>query len=92
MKKEISVKFNGKVFKVKQHSYRAMFLFEELAGKSVNKANESLKDNILYIYCLLSACNKDFEYSWDDFLDIIEENPNTLNELGLSEVFQSEKK
>ena len=67
-------------YKVKTHSYRAMFLFEEVAGKSVSQAT-TLKDNILYLHCLLVSCNEDFPYDFDELLDVMEEETELLAEL-----------
>jgi len=67
-------------FEVKPHSYRAMFMYEEMTEKSVAKI-ETLKDNITYLFCVLSASNKDFNYDFDGFVDALEESPELMAQL-----------
>ena len=87
--KKITIEFNGKKYEVKLFSYRALFTFEELAGKPFSEAS-TLRDNILYLYCLLSS-NQDFTYSFDEFLDILEDNPDALNKLSEELQVEAEK-
>lgn len=82
----LTINFDGKEYKIKLFSYRALFLFEELAGKPFSEAS-TLKDNVLYMYCLLSA-NKDFEYEFEDYLDVLEDNPDMLETL-LAELYKA---
>jgi len=74
------IKFDKKKFKVNPRSYRAMFDYEEMTGKSISKI-ETLKDNITFLYCMLFAVNEDFEYTFDEFIKILEDNPETMAQL-----------
>lgn len=82
MKKTIEVNFDGGKFKFANSSLRASFLYEEIAKKSSSKI-ENLKDNILMIYCLMVAHNKEtFQYTFDEFVEILESTElKLLNEI-----------
>jgi len=71
--KNITVKIDGKKYKLKKHSYRAMMQFEELAQKPIVKM-KTFRDQITFLYCLLNASNEDFSYTFDEFIDVLEED------------------
>jgi hypothetical protein len=77
-----TIKLNGKKFELISHSFRADWLFEAMAGKTVEEA-KGTRDNMMYIYCLFQARNKDFEYSFDEFVDIIDDNQEIMKEIYL---------
>lgn len=78
--KEISIKIREKEYQIKQ-SFRTYMLFEELSGKQIGEI-ETMKDNIMLIYCTFKGCNKNFEFSFDEFIDILDENPEIFSEFG----------
>ena len=60
-------------------SYRALMLFEEMSGKAIDQMKVSVSDIMLLFYCILKACNKDkFNHTFDEFIDILDENPNYM--------------
>lgn len=64
--------------KVKQ-SFRALMMFEEMTGKSVNQMNENLNDIMKLFYCVLKANNRDiFVCTFDEYIDLIDENPTAI--------------
>ena len=69
----IKVKIKGKKYLLKDHAFRAMFLFEEMTGKSIVDI-KLLKDQVTYMYCLFKASNEEFDYTFDEFLDILEDD------------------
>ena len=69
----IKVKIKGKKYNLKNHAFRAMFLFEEMTGKSIVDV-ELLKDQVAYLYCLFKASNDSFEFTLDEFIDILEDD------------------
>jgi len=75
-----SIKIKGKEFNVKEHSYRAFMLFEDMTGKLIQSAT-TFEDGLKYFYCLVKASNTDFEYDFDEWVDILEEDPSILYEL-----------
>jgi len=79
MNKEVKIKLGNKEFKLKNHSYRAMFMFEDISGKQVTEMS-TFKDQLMYFYCLISVSNKDFPYTFDSFVDLLEEDESILQE------------
>lgn len=70
--KEVSIEIKGIEYKLRQ-SFRTFLIFEEETGKQVGDIS-TMKDNIMLIYCTFKGCNKNFIYSFDEFLDILDEN------------------
>ena len=72
---QITIQLSGKELIVKQ-SFRSLMLFEEMTGRNVNQLNDSLSDILTLLYCMLKASNKkNFIYSFDEFIDEIDLNP-----------------
>lgn len=90
--KEISINIRDVEYKIKQ-SFRTYMLFEEMAGKQIGEI-ETMKDNIMLIYCTFKGCNKEFNFTFDEFIDVLDENPDIFTEFGkLNETpIKSEKK
>ena len=79
MIKTKKIKINKKNYILKAQSYRAMFLFEDITGKSAAEV-KTVQDQITYIYCILNASNKDFEYNLEEFIDILDEDNSVVEE------------
>lgn len=56
-----------------KYSFRSLILYENIQGKSFEPA--STTDTIVYFYCVILASDKDLVFSFDDFLDMIDERP-----------------
>lgn len=75
-----TIKIKGKKYKIKP-SFRAMFLYEEMAKKSIQEM-DSMEDTVKFLYCILKANNKEtFTYGYEEFLDVLEDNPKLLSSL-----------
>lgn len=75
---QLTIYINQELFIIKQ-SFRALLMFEELSKKNISQMNESIADVLLLFYCMLKAGNKDlFKYSYDEFIDVVDANPDTL--------------
>ncbi len=85
----ITIKFGEKEYVVKK-SMRALLLFEELTGKPMSKIDDSLNNTITLFYCILKVANKDFNCSFDEFVDLIDDNIDSINVF--TEYLQSEAK
>lgn len=73
-----TIEISGRQYTVKQ-SFRALMLFEEMTNKSVNQINESVNDLLKLFYCILKGNNLlTFEYTFDNFIDIIDEHPEAF--------------
>lgn len=89
----LNIELKGKEYVIKQ-SFRSYLLFEEMTKKQISEI-QSFKDIITLLYCTLKGCNKTFDYSFDDFIDIIDENPEVFekfNEFNSSLVSNSDEK
>ena len=75
-----TVKLSGIEYAAK-FSFRTYMLYEEITdGKSVQDI-KGIKDMIKLFYCSLKAYNDSFNYSFEQFVDLIEEEPSVFNDL-----------
>ncbi len=73
-----TIKIKGTEYKIKQ-GFRALLEFEKLSGKNAYAANTSLTDGLMMYYALLLANNpENFNYSFDQFLDCLDEDSDIL--------------
>lgn len=70
------VKINGEEYKVK-NTIRALFVFEQIAGKPF--AIEGSLDNFLFLYSVILANNPDKMISWETFIDAMDSDPKLLD-------------
>jgi hypothetical protein len=91
MTKKITVKIDGKKYVMKTHSYRALFLWEEITGKEIANL-KGLKDMVTLFYCLLKVSNEDFSYDLESFIDVIEDDEQLMTELLASQNMNIDKK
>lgn len=73
-----TIKINGVDYKIK-YTIRALFIFEQITGKSFKI--ENLLDNYIFFYSMILANNPDNLLDWDDFLNCIDENPYLFEEM-----------
>lgn len=74
----IKIKIDNKEFTIRQ-SFRALMLFEEMTAKSVNNIGENVSDLLKLFYCILKANNQNnFEYTFDSFIDVMDEQPEAF--------------
>jgi hypothetical protein len=66
----------GKEYQV-GFSLKAIDLFEKTTGKSIQES-EGTMDNVRYCYCSLKAINPAFSYTLDEFIDILDTEPQLL--------------
>lgn len=62
-----------------RYSIRAMMMYENITGESFNPDN--LTNILTFFYCIVVSSSKDYSYSFDEFIDNLDENPNILQEL-----------
>ena len=58
-------------------SFQAIKLYEELTGRSIQETKTTW-DNLQYCYCSIKALNPDFKLTLDEFVDLLDENPQLL--------------
>jgi len=74
----IIIKIQDREYIVKK-SYRSLMLFEEMSGRNIDEMKDSVNDLMLLFYCILKANNRDiFQYSFDEFIDVIDEHPDSV--------------
>lgn len=66
------IKINGKEYAMR-YTIRALFLFEQIAGKPF--AISTLLDNYILFYSIILANNPDDAPSWDEFIDALDADP-----------------
>lgn len=70
----------GKEFLMKL-SFRNLIEFEKVTGKKVYQIDASLSDSISMFYSTLKGSNLlSFDYSYDEFLDIIDSDPSLIQQ------------
>ena len=70
-------------------SYAALLKFEELTGRGVNEMKDNVTDLLTLFYCILSAGNDNFNYTFKDFIKVIDDNENAVevfNEYLMSQI------
>lgn len=68
----------GEAFEV-GFSFRAINLYEQQTGKSISECN-STWDFLNFFYCTLKALNKHFKYSFEEFVDLLDREPELLHQ------------
>lgn len=71
------ITIQDKEYKLK-YTLRALFVYERIAGKAFKF--EGLYSEYLLFYCILLANNEEFEMSFDEFIDICDEDPKVFNQ------------
>ncbi len=71
------MKIKNKEYKFKI-TLRAMMIFEQITGKPFNI--NGVLDEYIYFYSLLMANNNDFNYTFEEFIDILDESPNLIKD------------
>lgn len=74
----MKIQIKDKEIELKQ-SLRALLMYENITDKSFNPQNFS--DIITYFYCIVVCSSKDYSLSFDEFIDLIDENPVILEEM-----------
>lgn len=64
---------------VLKRSMTAFLLFEELRKKPISELGTTLVDTLTIFYCILKAKNKDFNYSFEEFIELLDEEIDALN-------------
>ena len=68
---------NGKEYQLK-YSFRALMIYENITHKSFNP--KTITDMIVFFYSIILASNKGCELMFEDFMDWIDDNPESVND------------
>ncbi len=74
----MKLKINEKEIKLK-NSLRSLILYENVTGQTF-AAPQTIQDIITYFYCVVVGSSKDYSLSFDDFVDLLDEKPDLINE------------
>lgn len=59
-----------------KYTLRSIFLFEEITGKHFDV--KTTLDEYIFFYSLIMANNKDMQLTFDEFIDVIDEEPTLI--------------
>ena len=72
-------------FKIKDKEYelkytvRTMIMYENMTQDTFRQP-ESLTDVLTFLYCIVVSSTKDYSYTFDEFLDYVDEHPDIIDE------------
>lgn len=72
-----NIRLGDKEFSLR-YSLRAFMLFEQMLSKPFNI--ETLTDTYVLLYCFLMATNKPFDITFEQYMDLLDENPAAVRE------------
>jgi hypothetical protein len=72
----IIISIKGIDYTIKQ-SFRSYLLYEEMTQKQISEI-ETMKDILTLLYCTFKGCNKIFTFTFDEYIDFIDDDPTIL--------------
>lgn len=72
------IKIKGKEYRLK-YTLRGLFVYEQITGVTFSP-DKSLNVFVL-IFCFLLVNNEDFRLSFDEFTDILDDEPETVKDI-----------
>lgn len=73
----MKIKIKDKEVELK-YTLRSMIMFENMTDKTFKP--EGLTDVITFMYCVIIASSKDYSLKFDEFIDILDEHPEIVQE------------
>ena len=73
----MKITINNKEIELK-YSFRAMMIFEKITGESFNP--KGITEIMVYFYSTILASDRDIALTFEDFMEWIDEQPQTLND------------
>jgi hypothetical protein len=67
---KINVTFDGKKYVIIAESLHPLLLIEKKYG-SINDLPVTLEGQLYYFYALLAGCNKNFDYTFERFVELL---------------------
>lgn len=61
-----------------RYSFRSLLLYENIQNKSFTPSTTT--DVLVFMYCVIMGSEKDLNFTFDEFLDMIDENQNLVIE------------
>lgn len=72
----MTINIKDKEYQLK-YSFRALMIYENITHKSFNP--KTITDMVVFFYSIVLAANKGCELMFNDFLDWIDDNPDSVN-------------
>jgi len=85
----MNIEYKGKSYNLKW-SFRALMIYENITKKSFSP--KTISDVIIFFYSILCASAKGDTIQFDDFMNYVDENPQSIAEFSewLRQVFESQ--
>lgn len=83
----MEVTINEKTIKLKK-TFRSLIAYESATGKAFNPT--TITESIMYFYCVIIASDMEFELTYDEFMDWLDDNPTALQDFTQWLIEQSE--
>lgn len=61
-----------------RYSFRALMAYEQILGKTFEP--RGITEVITFFYCVIITSKKDLQFTYDEFLDMLDENPGMIKE------------
>lgn len=61
-----------------KYGFRALMVYEQILGKTFEP--KGITEVLTFMYCVIISSEKNLEFSYDEFLDWIDENPAMIKE------------
>lgn len=74
----MKITINKTDYEVK-YTIRALFIFEQITGKSFEI--NTVLDNYVFLYSMILANNKENPLEWDVFIDALDNDPKIITQL-----------
>lgn len=76
----MSIKFGDKEYQLR-YTLRAFMFWEQMMNKTFSV--ETLTDTYVLLYCFLLASNKPFDVTFEQFMDLLDENHAAVKEFNM---------
>lgn len=73
----MKIQINDREIELK-YSFRALIIYENIQNKTF--APQTMTDVLVFFFCTIVGSDRDVQLSFDDFLDMIDQNPNLVVE------------
>lgn len=64
-----------------RYSFRSLILYENIQKKSFNP--ETTTDVLVFMFCVILSSEKELDFNFNQFLDMVDENPSLVTEFAL---------
>ena len=61
-----------------KYSFRSLMVYEQILGKTFEP--KGLTEILTFMYCVIITSKKDLQFTYDEFLDLIDENPGIIKD------------